>query len=151
MIDIFNIFKSDFEYKQFLHDLKWRNKITCPYCYTIKKIKNNDKFIYHCNLCNSNHSLTVNTIMQDSKIDLRKWLQALYIFTFTEKISYRKLAIKLNVNKNTAYLIIDKLYFLHTSYKLEIAKIIGLTTSEFEILSRILLISQSKERYKNVR
>ncbi|WP_152549651.1 hypothetical protein [Clostridium botulinum] len=89
--------------------------------------------------------------MHNTKIDLRKWLQAIYIFTFTNKISYRKLSFELEINKNTSYLILNKLYFLHTYYRLEIAKIIGLKTTDIEILSRILLIQLMKGKYNNDR
>ena len=76
--------------------------------------------------------------MHDTKIDLRKWLHSLYIFLENEQISYRKLSKELKVNKNTAYRLINQLYFLFSKKKLTILKTAGMNKDELEIMSLIL-------------
>lgn len=145
--EVYSKFKDENEYKNYLFGIKQKERKTCPYCNSSNITIVNDKFLYHCNLCNTNHSLTANTIMHNSKLDSRKWLSALLIFTMNDYISYRSLSLKLGINKNTGFLILNKFYFIHQYYKLEIAKIIGINADKIEIFSRILLISLNKGGY----
>lgn len=134
---IYENFKDEDSYKSYILRNKINTPNTCPYCKN-HKITFTSNYLFHCNLCNSNYSLTVNTIMHDTKIDLRKWLHSLYIFLENEQISYRKLSKELKVNKNTAYRLINQLYFLFSKKKLTILKTAGMNKDELEIMSLIL-------------
>lgn len=55
-------------------------------------------------------SVTVRTIFHDTKIDLQKWFFVVACLSLTtNKISSRKLAEILDVNKNTAWGMLDKI------------------------------------------
>ncbi|GEQ19018.1 hypothetical protein CBU01nite_36540 [Clostridium butyricum] len=79
--------------------------------------------------------------MHRTKLDYRKWLLSLYLFTFDQNLSYRRLAEIINVNKNTAYCIIKKFGYLYTYFKIDIIKLMNTDLSDEEILSNILLIT----------
>ena len=117
--NIYEIFPTEDSYKTFLYNLKFKNLLICPYCYS---------------------NITTNTIMHKTRLDYRKWLLALYLFLFKENISYRYLSSILNVNKNTAYNMIKKLNYLYINFKIEIMSLITSNSSNEEILSNILLI-----------
>ena len=88
--NIYEIFPTEDSYKTFLYNLKFKNLLICPYCYSnkISTYKN----LFHCNICNNKSSITTNTIMHKTRLDYRKWLLALYLFLFKENISYRYLS-----------------------------------------------------------
>lgn len=141
MIKNFNIYKTfptETSYRTFLYNLKFKNLLMCPYCYSNKISTYKD--LFHCNICNSKFSITTNTIMHKTRLDYRKWLIAIYLFLFNENISYRSLAKAINVNKNTAYSMINKFNYLYTNFKINIVSLIESNSSDEEILSNVLLI-----------
>jgi transposase-like protein len=134
-------FPNDDCYKEYLLQLRWDNKIVCPFCNSLKNTKIPSSFRYHCNTCNTNFSLTANTILHDTKVDLRKWLITLYLYLNDQKLSYRNLSKLINVNKNTAYRMIKELHYLFTKKRLQIFKIAGYNRDSIEVLSLMLLIN----------
>ncbi len=133
-------FPEENHYKRYLLNLRWDKYITCPFCGSIKPTKLKSNFRYHCNRCNSSYSLTVNTVMHNTKVDLRKWLIALYFYLNDEKLSYRKLGGIIQVNKNTAYRMLSELHDLFSYRRLEVLKIAGLNKEPIEVMSLMLLI-----------
>ncbi|WP_271400067.1 hypothetical protein [Salinicoccus roseus] len=78
--------------------------------------------------------------MHNTKVDLRKWLIALYFYLNDEKLSYRKLGGIIQVNKNTAYRMLSELHDLFSYRRLEVLKIAGLNKEPIEVMSLMLLI-----------
>ena len=59
---------------------------------------------HHCNPCNKAFSITVGKVFHGSRIDLQKWIVAIILnYNSDNKISVRKLAEAIQVNKNTAH------------------------------------------------
>ncbi len=79
--------------------------------------------------------------MHKTKLDYRIWLICLYIFMFTEYISYRELAKLININKNTAYNILKKLNNLFLKNKQQVLNQIDFQKTDIENLTRILINS----------
>lgn len=68
------------------------------------------QFRHHCNACNTSFSVTVNTIFHNTRIPMQKWLAAITLYMEDEKkITVRKLADALEVNKNTAWAMLNRL------------------------------------------
>ncbi|WP_408733780.1 transposase [Priestia megaterium] len=133
-------FPNDDCYKNYLLKLRWTNRIICPFCGSLKSTRLGSSFRFHCNVCNTNYSLTVNTVMHDTKVELRKWLITLHLYLHDEKLSYRKLSKLIKVNKNTAYRMINRIQHLFLKNRLLILKISGLNKDVIEIISLMLLI-----------
>lgn len=138
---IYSEFSTEESFKTYLWQLRWKNDICCSFCNSTKNSTIKNSFRAHCNTCNTNFSLTTRTIMQNTKIDLRKWLLAIYFYLFKPNLSYRKLADKLNVNKNTAFKINQKLNTLFNKNKIKILTITSSKKDTILILSSILIIN----------
>lgn len=137
---IFLKFPTEESYKKYLCDLKW-DQPKCPYCSSTKCSVLKTPYKFHCNVCNTNFSVTVNTIMHGTKIDLRKWMIALYFFLYNEKKGYRNLSVVINVNKNTADRVLNRIEWLYAKEKMNILMISGFQKNIIEIISLILLIN----------
>ncbi len=103
-------FKINFTNKECIDILEafyWGTKKICPYCnsenHSLRIIKNREINIYHCNNCNTDYTVLVNTIFQNTKLPLTKWFETILLTTqSTKKNSARLLAHKICVTKDTA-------------------------------------------------
>ena len=77
----------------------------CPYCHSINIVKNghSEKKVqrYKCKTCSHRFSDTTNTMCNHSKLTYDTWLK--YFECMTDKLSIRKTAKKLKLNKNTVF------------------------------------------------
>lgn len=77
----------------------------CPYCYSKEIVKNgkskNGVQRYKCKTCTRRFSDTTNTICSHSKLTYDMWLK--YFECMTDRLSIRKTADKLGLNKNTVF------------------------------------------------
>lgn len=95
---------------KFLENLRWGKKPVCPHCGSSRITSYKKEHRHHCNSCNVSFSATVNTIFHNTRIPLDKWFAALaLLFRSDKKVSARKLASEINVNKNTAWQMLTKL------------------------------------------
>ena len=90
-----------------IEEVRWHGKPACPYCKSLRITALPKEARYHCNGCNTSFSVTVGTIFHKSKIDLQKWFLAISLVLNARKgISARQLARDIDVNKNTAWLML---------------------------------------------
>lgn len=67
-----------------LENIRWKNGIVCPHCGSKDTTRLNSKSdkvrdgVIQCNECRQQFTVTVGTVMQDSHITLRQWVQAFY-------------------------------------------------------------------------
>lgn len=108
--EIYNLFPKEIDAVEFLETVLWNNKPICPYCKTSFYTPIKGESRYHCNKCNTNFSVTVNTLFHRSKVDLRKWFYCLMV-AGVEKISLRKLGEELEVTKDTVAKMIKRIRF----------------------------------------
>lgn len=95
---------------RFLENLRWGKKPVCPHCGSDRVTSFKKEHRHHCNACNVSFSATVNTIFHNTRIPLEKWFAALaLLFKSDKKVSARKLASEIDVNKNTAWQMLSKL------------------------------------------
>ncbi|MCF7833529.1 MAG: transposase [Candidatus Marinimicrobia bacterium] len=95
---------------KFLENLRWGKKPQCPHCGSERVTSFKKEHRHHCNACNISFSATVNTVFHNTRIPLEKWFAALaLLFKNDKKVSARKLAKEINVNKNTAWQMLQRL------------------------------------------
>lgn len=95
---------------QFLEQIRWQGKPTCPYCHAQKSTSMRDGR-HHCNGCGVTYSVTVQTIFHRSHLSIDKWFLAIRLIIISHgNISSRKLAESAKINRNTAQQIINKVY-----------------------------------------
>lgn len=105
---IYKVFKTEIDCIKFLQEALWPNSPVCPYCKTsfFTPIKNSTR--YHCNKCNSSFSVTVGTMFHRTRCDVQKWFMAILLMS-EKKLSVRELADKIEVTKDTAWLMMERM------------------------------------------
>jgi transposase-like protein len=96
----------------YLIQLKWPHGFHCPHCDHRQAYSINTRRLplYECTSCHHQTSLTVGTVMEGSKTELRKWLTALFLVSrITPGISALELCRKISVTYKTAWLILHKI------------------------------------------
>lgn len=102
------MFQDECECLAFLQATRWSGKPRCPYCGSLRCcLTSHDRF--HCNLCNTNFSVTAKTIFHGTHIPLTKWFASIPLVVSDRYVSTRSLAIAVGVNRNTAARIISKI------------------------------------------
>lgn len=93
-----------------LEEIRWKNQPCCPYCGSKRASAIEKGRRHHCNDCFTSYSVTVGTIFHKTHVDLQKWFHAIYLVCHkSPKISSRKLAQEVNVNKTTAAIMIKRI------------------------------------------
>jgi transposase-like protein len=102
------IFNTHADCIKYLERVRWQGKPTCPYCNVQKSTPMKDGR-HHCNGCGLAYSVTVKTIFHRSHLPLDKWFLAIRLIIVSHgKISVRELAKSVQINRNTACQLINK-------------------------------------------
>ena len=85
--------------------LRWNNNPVCSHCGTIGQSWKVDRPRYwRCKACNSHFSITEGTPMEDSKLSLTIWFQAIYLIATSSKgVSAVVLSRQLGISYKTAW------------------------------------------------
>jgi transposase-like protein len=92
--EIMDRFHTDLAAREYLEAIRWPNGPVCPHCNNHEKpiwtVKANAQSkvregLRECSVCKLQFTVTVNTIFEDSKIPLRKWLVAWYLLCSSKK------------------------------------------------------------------
>ncbi|MCX6249580.1 MAG: IS1595 family transposase [Bacteroidetes bacterium] len=105
-----------------LEALRWDGKVISPYDPTsqVYKCKGNK---YKCKNTGQYFNVKTRTIFEDTKIPLRKWFMALYIFSSHKKgISSHQLAKDIGTTQKTAWFMLHRLRYAfdHPNFKKEL-------------------------------
>lgn len=110
LIQIYKTFPTQDACIEWLEEKKWNGQPTCPYCTSINNSKRKNSYRHHCNTCNTDFSVTVNTAFHKTKVDLQKWFMAISLIMDAKKsMSARQLARHIEVTKDTAWLMLMRL------------------------------------------
>ncbi len=106
IIQIFKQFPTQESCVKHLEQLRWGDKPRCAYCNSENTYPLNYKSQYrhHCNTCRKSFSVTVGTIMHDTRLPLQKWFLAISLILNAKKgISSMQLARELEIPQKTAF------------------------------------------------
>ena len=112
LIELSEVFKDELVCRKYLELLLWNNEPVCPKCGHTRIYKFPDQKRFKCanNTCYKIFTVTVGTFYESTKIPLRKWFHAIYIFTSHKKgISSCQLAKDISVTQKTAWFILCRL------------------------------------------
>lgn len=102
--------KNHKDYLATLEKIRWNGKPECPYCGSNNATAYKNEHRYHCNQCFTSYSVTVGTLFHKTYVDLQKWFVAIrLVLSSSGGISVRKLAKEIDVNKNTAYYMLERI------------------------------------------
>lgn len=90
--------------------IRWKNGAYCPACGSTKVYHFADLRTHKCGDCRKRFSIKVGTIFEDSKIELRKWMMAVWLVTSHKKgIASTQLAKDIGVTQKTAWFMLHRL------------------------------------------
>ena len=95
--------------REHLEALHWPNGPVCPHCGCMGRItklqgKSTRPGVHKCNDCTKLFTVTVGTVMEDSKIPLNKWLMAFALYNSSKKgFSAHQLHRNLGITYKTAW------------------------------------------------
>ncbi len=94
-----------------LEKVWWHGIPRCPYCRAQHNTAMPAEYRYHCNRCNTTFSVTVRTVFHHTHLPFQKWFLAIFLLLNTRKsITTQQLAQELEVNKNTAWYIGQRIH-----------------------------------------
>jgi transposase-like protein len=95
--------------------IRWPEGRACPHCgttdnSTLLKGKSTRKGVYKCNACEKPFTVTVGTVMEDSKIPLNKWVYAFALVNESKKgISAHQLHRSLGITYKSAWFMLHRI------------------------------------------
>ncbi|HZG08237.1 MAG TPA: IS1595 family transposase [Allosphingosinicella sp.] len=92
--------------------IRWRDGAFCAHCGSTKIYHFSDRRTHKCGDCRKRFSIKVGTIFEDSKIELRKWMMAIWLVTSHKKgIASTALAKDIGVTQKTAWFMLHRLRY----------------------------------------
>ena len=107
LVDLLNQFGSEADAEQWFIEARWPVGVACPFCGSLDDVaerKSRKPQPYNCKACRKDFSIKTNTLMHGSKLPLRTWALAYYLFTTHLKgVSSMKLHRDLGITQKTAW------------------------------------------------
>ena len=104
---VIQMFSTEDKANEWFVERRWPDGIRCAYCESerVSKRKTSRKTPqYHCKDCGKNFTVKTNTIMHDSKLTLRDWGLAFYLYVTNLKgVSSMKLHRDLEIRQSSAW------------------------------------------------
>ena len=112
--EVIEYFTTEYICRQAVAETRWSDGvIVCPYCGGVHSKVGMDSR-YNCKDCNRKFNVTVGTIFENTKVDLRKWLIAMYLVSSHKKgVSSCQLARDIKVTQKTAWFMLHKIRGLY--------------------------------------
>jgi transposase-like protein len=98
-------FKEEGTCRQYLEEMRWDGKVKCPHCNCDHKIYRT-KIGFTCGSpeCGKKFTVTVGTVMENTKLTIHDWFIAIYLLTSQKSgISSYQLAHHLGITQKTAW------------------------------------------------
>jgi transposase-like protein len=110
LADVEARFPTDDDCLALLERVRWGATPVCPYCGSSRSTRLTRERRHRCNGCATAFSVTVNTPLHHTRLPLQKWLLAVALaLDPAENLTTRRLAQALQVNKNTAWYVADRI------------------------------------------
>jgi len=111
LYELISYFETEEICQNHLAQWRWNGKPICPYCSSerVNELKGKTKR-YKCYGCRKQFGIRVGTIFHDSKLSLRKWFFAIFIFTSHKRgISSHQLSRDLKITQKTAWFVLHRI------------------------------------------
>jgi len=110
-IEFINYFDTEEKCVDHLIKWRWNGEARCPYCDSSNVNTLNGKTKrYKCYGCRKQFGIRVGTIFHDSKLPLRKWFIAIFLFTAHKRgISSHQLGRDLSITQKTAWFVLHRI------------------------------------------
>ena len=111
LVELMDMFPTEEAATEWFESAIWPNGRHCPKCGSERtREASHKKMPYWCTDCRSYFSVKTGTVMQSSKIPLRKWAIAIYIcLTSLKSVSSMKLKRDLGISQPTAWFMLHRI------------------------------------------
>ncbi len=107
---IYKVFPDNSDCIHYLEEMRWNGEPLCPRCGYSKFSPVKGLIAYRCTMCNRTFTVTTKTFLHKTKLDLQKWFYAVHVMLNPhQKVSARWLGDNINVTKDTAWSIQNKI------------------------------------------
>jgi transposase-like protein len=115
--ELVSYFDTEEKCQEHLATLRWNGEPQCPYCESkkVNELKGKTKR-YKCYGCKKQFGIRVGTIFHDSKLPLRKWFFAIFLFSAHKKgVSSHQLARDLKITQKSAWFVLHRIREIYKS------------------------------------
>ena len=112
VIELGEMFPNEQSARQWFENILWPTERFCPRCGSLStsQVPSEKPMPYWCKDCRSYFSVKVGTVMESSKLPLRKWVWAIYLMSTNLKgVSSMKLHRELGIRQATAWMMAQKI------------------------------------------
>lgn len=112
IMEVMDMFPDEETAVEWFESIHWKDGRYCPHCESHNTRKNEDKNAqpYRCNDCHKYFSCRMGTVMENSRIPVRKWVIAIYLMSTNLKgVASMKLHRDLGVTQKTAWMMAQKI------------------------------------------
>lgn len=106
----FEMFPDEKSARNYLENIMWSGKPVCPYCDNTQITTLKREGVYRCKSCKCDFTVRVGTVMQKSRIPLRKWVYAMYLVCTARKgISSLQLSKEIGITQKSAWFLLQRI------------------------------------------
>lgn len=110
LIEITNKFPIELDAVKYFESIRWEEKKICPYCNSGVISNRHKDYRFHCKSCRKSFSVTTNTNLHNTRLELKTWLYAFAIIADAKKgISAKQLERNLGIHYETAWSMYHKI------------------------------------------
>ncbi len=112
IVELLDMFSTEEKAVEWFEGLRWGGRSVCPHCGCFENISvaKSKKFTYWCGDCRQHFTARVGTVMEASKIPVRKWLVAIYyVLTARKGISSLQLSKEIGVTQKSAWFMLHRI------------------------------------------
>ena len=104
IIEIRNKFPDELSCIEYAESIRWEHGVECPYCESDNFGERNADHRYHCKDCQRSFSVTVKTVLHDTRLPISTWFSAISMITDAKKgLSAKQLERNIGVSYPTAF------------------------------------------------
>ena len=106
LIELMEMFPNETAAKEWFESRRWPHGLVCPRCSStaVSAIASGKPMPWRCRSCRRHFSVRTGTVMEESKIPLRKWAIAIYLWSVSLKgVSSMKLHRDLKITQKSAW------------------------------------------------
>lgn len=107
---LLDYFKDEAICISYYENIRWNGNVVCPFCSSENPYKTDRGYKCRNKECHKKFTCKVGTIFENSKIEFRIWLAAIFLCTAHKKgISSVQLAVDLNITQKTAWFVLHRI------------------------------------------